>query len=412
MVGRVSGAIRTKGIVFLVEVPVLWIGSQSLVDVPGESRIGHLNARSNRVGTFPALETSDVHRQVAAQRQIGRIHLVRNNVQGGKVSALGTNIRHADREIGCDLALHIQIPRLNVRGTPTVRRNLDHAVAPILALGSEWSGGRENVGHAVVDLDGTAVGWADRLPVKESQAVLIGERSLFQRLVENPVTAAQDCLVVDAIGEAQPRPERFSVDILGTRPSIPTRPASKISVSSRNIAGAGIGKGWVDHGKPMLGLRGRYIDVVAQAVVQGEARCQLVSVLAVEGEIFVSDSAKVAIVQGGGVHQAEERTRDRFSAHSSIAGLGGIKIEFTGSLGQAPHVELQHADFAAELEIVPSLDPAHGIVYLEDVVGKLRIAAIVQSFLVRIARKFDTGESSVRNSCKPNLLRISLTQAI
>src|SRR5258708_2790754 len=412
MVGRVSGAIRTKGIVFLVEVPVLWIGSQSLVDVPSESRIGYLNARSNRVGTFPARETSDVHRQVAAQRQIGRIHLVRNNVQGGKVSPLGTNVGHADREIGCDLALHIQIPGLNVRRTPTVCRNLDHAVAPVLALGSERSGGRENAGHAVVDLDGTAIGWADRLAVKESQAVRIGERSFFQRFVENAVTAAQDGLVVDAIGEAQPRPERFSVDILGPRSSIPAGPASEISVSSSNIAGAGIGKGWVHHGKPMLGLRGRYIDVVAQAVVQDKASCQLVGVLAVEGEIFVSDSDEGAIVQGGGVHQAEQGTGDRFSAHSSVAGLGGIKIEFTGSLGQAPHVELQRADFAAELEIVPSLDPAHGIVHLEDVVGKLRITAIVQSLLVRIARKFDTGESSVRNSFEPNFLRISLTHAI
>src|SRR5258708_12834732 len=188
MVGRVSGAIRTKGIVFLVEVPVLWIGSQSLVDVPSESRIGYLNARSNRVGTFPARETSDVHRQVAAQRQIGRIHLVRNNVQGGKVSTLGTNIGHADREIGCDLALHIQIPRLNVRGTPTVRRNLDHSVARILALGSEWSGGRENAGHAVVDLDGTAVGWADRLPIKESPSCLISPLSLSHRPPPNPPT--------------------------------------------------------------------------------------------------------------------------------------------------------------------------------------------------------------------------------
>src|ERR1035438_5285668 len=135
-------------------------------------------------------------------------------------------------------------------------------------VGGKGSGIRENVGYPIVNLDGAAIRWRDRLPVEKSQAVLIGIRSLLERLVENAVTAAQHGFIVDAVSEADARAECFLVDILRARLSVPTGPTSIIGVSSENAAGARIRKGGVNHGKAILCFGSRQVDVIAHAVIQ------------------------------------------------------------------------------------------------------------------------------------------------
>ena len=77
---------------------------------------------------------------------------------------------------------------------------------------------------------------------------------------------------------------------------------------------------------------------------------------------------------------------------------------------QPPHVKLQHANLAAELESVFALDPAYCIVDLEYVIGKLGITAIVH--LVVGTAPFYAWKGGVIYASEPDLVRVSLTETV
>src|SRR2546430_7306043 len=68
------------------------------------------------------------------------------------MGSFGTDIRHTDHQIVHHLPLYIQVPGLNIRGTPSVSRNQDDAVLIVLRTWRKRPGGREDVCYAVVDL--------------------------------------------------------------------------------------------------------------------------------------------------------------------------------------------------------------------------------------------------------------------
>ena len=70
------------------------------------------------------------------------------------------------------------------------------------------------------------------------------------------------------------------------------------------------------------------------------------------------------------------------------------------------------SDFAAELHAVLALNPANRIVELKHVVGKLRVAAIIQEVFIWGASKFHAGESRILHPGESNFRWIILPQAV
>src|SRR5437660_1634107 len=126
MVGRVSAAVRCERVVLLVKVAILREGTENLLDWLGDVKRGIRQGHTcrNRSRTCMPLwrpcrsETVGWRIQVARKGgkecQLRRIRLIRNHVQRGQMSSLGTHIGDADLQVLRDLALHVEVPGLNV----------------------------------------------------------------------------------------------------------------------------------------------------------------------------------------------------------------------------------------------------------------------------------------------------------
>src|SRR5664279_135392 len=163
------------------------------------------------------------------------------------MSALGTHISNAHKQVRSNLALYVEIPSLDISGASRVGRNRNYPVASILPVRCKRPRVGENAGYAAVDLCRATIGWRNCLPIKKAQSVLVSKRSFFQRFVENPITAAQHCFVVDAVGEANARAKSLLVGVLWTRLTVAASPVTKISVGSENAACSGIREIGIDH---------------------------------------------------------------------------------------------------------------------------------------------------------------------
>src|SRR5437879_5260562 len=219
----VARAIRSEGVIFLFKVAVLREGSKGLVDLPRKGGIGQFDTSRNRIRTGIVCQAGNIHGQFTTKREERRIHLIGNNVQGRQVSAFGADVGHAYDQVRGDLALYVQIPSLDVGRASAVSRHEDDPTirlprAAILRFGRQGSKIRKNTRHTSINLEAARRG--QTLPIEKSQAVLVGKRSLFQWLVEDAITSAKHCLVVDAVSEAYARAECFFVGILRTLPSI------------------------------------------------------------------------------------------------------------------------------------------------------------------------------------------------
>ena len=281
-----------------------------------------------------------------------------------------------------------------------------------MTVGRKRPGVRKHAGHTVINLDWTAVRGSDGLAVKKTQAVLIGEGTFLERLIENSIAAAKHGLIVDAVRKADTRTERFLVSILRAGLSVAARSRSKIGVGARNAACAGIGESRINRGKAIESFGRRNVQVVAQAVIQSKARANLVGILRVEGIVLITHSAECAVVQRRCIDQAKQRAGQRIAADAIQTGFLGIKIKFSRGLRKAPNVELQEARSASELHVVLSFNPADRIIQLKNVIRELRVAAVIQHALVRSAGKFHARESGVLHSGEPDLRGIALAKTV
>src|SRR5208337_963006 len=96
------------------------------------------------------------------------------------------------------------------------RRN-NHTAVAILPIRRQGATGRNDVRHPLINLEGGGDGFL----IEESETVLIGERGLFQRFVEDAVSASQNGIWVNGIGKAQARAKGLGEDVLGTGLPIP-----------------------------------------------------------------------------------------------------------------------------------------------------------------------------------------------
>src|SRR5258708_31198337 len=127
--------------------------------------------------------------------------------------------------------------------------------------------------------------------------------------------------------------------------------------------------------------------------------------------LLVPHRKKTAIVEYSLIHQAKQGAGHGISVpNPTVTGLSRIKIEFASSRRQSPYVELQKSIPASKLEIVFALNPVHGIVQLEDIVGKFRVTTVVD--LVITAKPLDAGKSVLIHAREANLCGISLTEAV
>src|SRR5438128_1953652 len=225
--------------------------------------------------------------------------------------------------------------------------------------------------NAAVYLERSDVRRRQCLFVEKAQAILIGKRSFLQWLVKNSVTTAQHGLVVDTVGKSYAWTESFRVDILRALAAIASRPTSEVRVGPQDVAGAGVWERRVYCGEAVECFTSRLIEVVAESVVQREARSKSVRILGIKVIVLVTNSAEATVVQGSLIHEPEERTGHGIAVSvSAIACLSRIEVEFAGSLRKPPNVKLQEPESASQFEIVLALDPAYGVVQLINIVGK------------------------------------------
>src|ERR1700676_684504 len=267
---------------------------------------------------------------------------------------------------------------------------------------------------AVIDLCRAAVRHVHSLAVEESQSILVSKGSFFQRFVIDAIATAQHGLIVDAVSKSQTWSESLVVSVLRALATVSPGSGTEVGVSAQDIAGVRIGEFRINRGEATKGFAGRQINIVAKAVIQSEFGVELIGVRCIHCKILVADTAEISIVQRGGIGQAKESAGHRIASKSRrVAGAARLrcsKVELSRGCRQAPDVELQHANLAAEFEGVFALDPAYRIVDLEYVIGKLRVAAVVY-LVVGIAPLY-AWKSKLLYSRKPDLRRVSEAQAI
>src|ERR1700704_263621 len=175
----------------------------------------------------------------------------------------GADIGDANHQVRSDLPLDVEIPGLHIGRASAICRNQNHTVAAVLAVGCKRSRVRENACNAIINLGWATVGGSNRLPVKEPQAVLVGERTFLERLIEDSITAAEYGLVIDAVSEAHARTERFRINVLWARPSVSSSAGSKISVGPGDTACSRICKSRINHGKAIESFGSGQVNVIA-----------------------------------------------------------------------------------------------------------------------------------------------------
>ena len=145
-------------------------------------------------------------------------------------------------------------------------------------------------------------------------------------------------------------------------------------------------------------------------------RGSLISVLTVEGEIFVAYAQRVTVIQRPIIHQTEQCAGYSIATRTATAtrrtGFGRIKMEFAGRLREPTSVELQRAQPAPEFHRMFSPDHAHGVVSLIHVVRKLRGSAVVQVVLIIRSDELDARKCSFGYASEAKLLRPTLAEAI
>src|SRR5437879_8982143 len=107
-----------------------------------------------------------------------------------------------------------------------------------------------------LDLGRLSVTDASSHAVDALQSVMIGKGALFQWLLKYPVSAPQDCLVIDAVCKAQSRTKGFCIGVLKSRFSVAARAAPIIGIGARNASRTGVRKGGIHLGKAILRFPG------------------------------------------------------------------------------------------------------------------------------------------------------------
>src|SRR6266852_5208470 len=216
---------------------------------------------------------------------------------------------------------------------------------------------------AVVDLCWAAVRHVHGLAVEESNPILVSKGSFFECFVIDAIAAAHHGLIVDAVCKSEAWAEGLVVDVLWALPSVSPWTRPEIGVRAEDISGIRIGEFWIDSGEATKGLAGREIDIVTKAIVQREFGTEPVRILRVEREILIPDAAEISVVKRGRIRKAKERAgygvASQAGGIAGAAGLSGRKIKLAGARRQAPDVELQHANFAAEFKGVSAFDPTY-----------------------------------------------------
>src|SRR5581483_9137679 len=227
--------------------------------------------------------------------------------------------------------------------------------------------------------------------------------------------------VVYLVGEAHPRSKSLVIGILRPLPAVASRTISKVSIGAEDVARTRIGERGIHRGEAVKCLCGGDVIVIPQAKIQRQLGSNLVGVLGIKRQIFVTNPAKCTVIENPAMHQAKECGGNGISATklprctariSCRTRLRRVKVELARGSGEAADVKLQSAEFTAKLDVVLALDPAHRIIDLIDIVCKLRVAAIVEHLEISGGVELDARESCVLYALQPELLWIILTDAV